>query len=318
MSAFNSDRYFRFRQIATGQVIESHRPCRKCGYDLRGLTANRRCPECGTSIAASLMRKLNDEALGDAPPGYLSRLRLGAALLLASPLVLAVLAMVGPLVRKGLADDAAAERFVLSSLLAPGLLWASGCFLLSGPRETQQQVLGGISIWRARRWGLRLTSPAWLGVTACLLWLAGLTNPSPVEERAALASLVAALLFALINAAVLSHYFSLLCAWAYDMAMSRSFALLAWGAATWLITAITYGLVAGNVTLSFASRYELFFGAIGAAVWLAALLYAVWRLADMYTMLTWALRNARTRLAYHDRQRAGRTGVTAARSPHKD
>src|SRR5688500_20183649 len=33
-------------------------PCRKCGYNLRGLTPAMRCPECGTAVGYSLQGDL--------------------------------------------------------------------------------------------------------------------------------------------------------------------------------------------------------------------------------------------------------------------
>jgi hypothetical protein len=311
MSAFNSDRYFRFRQIVTGQVIETSRPCRRCGYNLRGLNANRKCPECGTPIAASLFRKLADDTLGNAPVGYLVRIRIGAALLLASPLVLALLTMVGPLVRQAM-QGPAGDRVVLSCLFLPPLLWAAGCFLVSTPRPSDGMPQGNAYLWRHRRWTLRLTALVWSVVPICFLVLSSAGNLSPTGKTTVLVTLAAAFVLGLLNTAALSHYFSLLCSWAYALAMSRSFALLIWGFGAGLIMAITYLLAAANVTISFTSKYAIFFGTLAALLWLASMLYVLWRLADINTMTMWALRNSRTRAAYHERQRLGKTGATSA------
>ncbi|MEL7237297.1 MAG: hypothetical protein AAGK78_00425, partial [Planctomycetota bacterium] len=35
------------------RTVTAHRPCRTCGYDLKGLSTKGRCPECGTPVNAS-------------------------------------------------------------------------------------------------------------------------------------------------------------------------------------------------------------------------------------------------------------------------
>jgi hypothetical protein len=49
-------------------------PCRKCGYNLRGLTPDGRCPECGTPVGFSLQGDL----LRFSNPDWLDNLRRGA------------------------------------------------------------------------------------------------------------------------------------------------------------------------------------------------------------------------------------------------
>lgn len=39
-------------------VVQGDCPCRRCGYNLRGLHGNRRCPECGTAIGLSVLGDL--------------------------------------------------------------------------------------------------------------------------------------------------------------------------------------------------------------------------------------------------------------------
>jgi hypothetical protein len=48
------------------------RPCRKCGYDVRGMPIGHRCPECGTPIASDRKRSVRfADNLTDSPMWYL-------------------------------------------------------------------------------------------------------------------------------------------------------------------------------------------------------------------------------------------------------
>ncbi|MFG0251412.1 MAG: hypothetical protein ACF8NJ_00900 [Phycisphaerales bacterium JB038] len=314
MSAFNSERYLRFRQVLTGTVLQESKPCRKCGYYLRGLAANKNCPECGTPIAVSLMRKLKDDTLGNAPIDYLRRIRLGVGLLLASPLLLALLVTVGPYLRR-LLNANSADGFMLSALLGPALLWALGCLLLSVQRPTTHMPEGDAFIWRNRRLMLRLTSLGWALAPICFVILEANPNLPPTGRRWLAIIALLSLGVGVLNTTTLSHYFALLTAWAYDLHLARMFERLLWGIAAGLTLAMSYLLVAGNATLSLRSLSLFFFTALVALFWALAMLYLLWRLADMNTLTGWALRNAKTRIAYHERQRLGKTGVTSAQAP---
>ncbi len=54
--------------------------CRKCGYDLRGLAAAGRCPECGLPVGESIVV----ERMDDAPRGWVRTQRLGIWILFTS------------------------------------------------------------------------------------------------------------------------------------------------------------------------------------------------------------------------------------------
>src|SRR5258706_15757786 len=53
--------------------IAQDTPCRKCGYNLRGLSGDGRCPECGTSVGFSLQGDL----LRFCDPSWVDTLRRG-------------------------------------------------------------------------------------------------------------------------------------------------------------------------------------------------------------------------------------------------
>lgn len=62
-----------------GRLIEDV-GCRRCGYNLRSLPADGKCPECGSAVAISI----HGFYLRFAPPAWVRRLALGAKLLVVS------------------------------------------------------------------------------------------------------------------------------------------------------------------------------------------------------------------------------------------
>lgn len=59
-------------------TIDSDLPCRRCGYNLRGLICSGACPECGHAVAESARRNL----LKDSDPSYAWALAVGAVLMI--------------------------------------------------------------------------------------------------------------------------------------------------------------------------------------------------------------------------------------------
>jgi hypothetical protein len=104
--------------------------CSACGYNLRGLTLDRRCPECGTAIARSAFG--NELRFSD--PGWVEKLRRGASLL-RWYIVITILtglaaggAAAGVLGARGAGSAAA---FLLPIGLMVQFLGAAGAFLVT-------------------------------------------------------------------------------------------------------------------------------------------------------------------------------------------
>lgn len=64
---------------APDEIVGEDLPCRRCGYNLRGLAFGGRCPECNTPVEMSAQ----SDALRYADPVWLGRLAIGAAILMA-------------------------------------------------------------------------------------------------------------------------------------------------------------------------------------------------------------------------------------------
>jgi hypothetical protein len=63
---------------AAAGVLETDVPCRKCSYNLRGLSADGRCPECGTPVGLSVQ----GDFLRYSDPAWLGTLRRGVNLII--------------------------------------------------------------------------------------------------------------------------------------------------------------------------------------------------------------------------------------------
>src|ERR1041385_4800198 len=64
--------------------VEKDLACRKCGYNLRGLMTDGRCPECGTAVGLSVMGDL----LRFSDPNWVDTLGRGVKLIIAGVAVL--------------------------------------------------------------------------------------------------------------------------------------------------------------------------------------------------------------------------------------
>ena len=73
-------------------LVDTDRPCGRCGYSLKGLPGNGRCPECGYPISRRARRGARrfTDNLADAPLFYLKTLAFGAVLLAAAAVGAAV------------------------------------------------------------------------------------------------------------------------------------------------------------------------------------------------------------------------------------
>jgi hypothetical protein len=67
---------------AEQDALQTDVPCRNCRFNLRGLSPQGNCPECGLAIAQTIRR----DAMALAPREYIMKLRRGAALVAFTPI----------------------------------------------------------------------------------------------------------------------------------------------------------------------------------------------------------------------------------------
>jgi len=250
-------------------MIAQDTPCRRCAYNLRGLSADGRCPECGTSVA----RSLYGDALRYSDPTFVAKLRLGVAITLWSTLAAVPI-------------ELAAQVSALFALLvmANSLVSLAGAWLFTEPDPSG---LGEERYGRARR----LTRWSFVGITLVEIALEGarrsglLSNVSPRLAGAQELALVGAGILAIIVSLL---YFERLAERVSDRAMSLRLGDRARRIRGWLIVALVSFVIAEGARAAGAGRLIL-------AALVPALIFALLTLVVLcvrFLMLTWSLRQA--------------------------
>ena len=104
--------------------------CLACGYNLRGLRTDGRCPECGTAIG----RSIHGNFLKFANPQWVRRLATGMKLILWGLLINIIVGILGAVLANALGMPLAVLGLI--SLLA-GLVGLAGTWMLTSPDPSQ-------------------------------------------------------------------------------------------------------------------------------------------------------------------------------------
>lgn len=150
-------------------VIESDRQCGQCGYNLRGLPTNGKCPECGKDIAGRGrgFRRFSDN-LTDAPLFYLKTLAIGTWML----------AVAG--IGTSLCNFYASYTWRIEWAIAAGvasIVWWMGVFIVSGQRSFGEHTLRDPLLDTAwLRTTNRIVHTAWIAAAGC--WIIATQVPA--------------------------------------------------------------------------------------------------------------------------------------------
>ncbi len=157
-------------------VLEVSLPCRTCGYNLRGLRRDGRCPECGTPVVQST----SGDSLRYVPRAWLRRVEFGAAI--------AANSLIGEVIAVILAAVAAESRvsvwFLLVLVGAPFVALLSGLWLYATPEG------GRLEPRMCPRWRIRagvVATALTVGLFAAAAW-------APFRWSASIGTLVLAVL----------------------------------------------------------------------------------------------------------------------------
>jgi len=111
-----------------GAVVSDDMPCARCGYNVRGLTYDGRCPECFTPVA----RSVHGNLLRYAEPAWLEKVKFGIVLKLWNLLIGVVISVVAGI---GVAFGFPMALMQVAGLIGVCLgLWA--LFLVTSPEPT--------------------------------------------------------------------------------------------------------------------------------------------------------------------------------------
>lgn len=138
-----------------GDLIDQDIACLGCGYSLKGLRTTARCPECGRAISdkARAPAFSGDDALTDAPLGYLWFLAAGCFLMMVGSIATLVLLRRAWLLQSELWTFAAA---------AATIFWLLGVFIVTEPRRSSlTNTPEARRAWRFTRWTIRILYLAW-------------------------------------------------------------------------------------------------------------------------------------------------------------
>jgi len=209
-------------------TIAEDRPCRRCGYNIRGLRVGGRCPECGTAVRV-VGRPRGEAAINDAPIEHLHALRTGSLLmLLGGPVGTAafVVAIQTEQVSNGNAFTASIGLVATLGLLA----WAVGAWMVHSPAPSPRTA--------EARSGWQMTNRllAFAPVVTCVCLYMQLFLGPRLEWLIAAAIM---LLVSLAGFLSFCYYASSLCLWAGDDETAERFRVSGFVA---IIGGILFGL----------------------------------------------------------------------------
>jgi hypothetical protein len=261
----------RMRQASDAR-IEIDRPCMGCGYNLRGLPAGGRCPECGAPIRD---RYQLDDPLSQMPIGVVKRFRLAswtATVCVAALIVLAVAS-----VRPTWLSLARPEVLVALSLAWFGAVW-----LLTPAFHLRQAVAHGFSHQGKLRLAARFAQLGWIiaaGANLALVLIPAKKLTGELAETLQILRFGGAAI-GLLGALLLCALLARLANWARDHTAENALNLAAFG------IPISSCLIFLDVSVPFVG---LFVGAI----WVISIGAMPFGLLSLTASLTWAVHHAR-------------------------
>jgi hypothetical protein len=269
--------------------IAADRPCPRCGYNLRGLKAGGRCPECGQPIRSAAKSRFLD-TLTDAPIAYLRVLALGAWLMALGSLGSA-LAMFAAAAAGVLSANAAIYAGTVAVWVLCAVAWWVGVYIVTAPRRGGIANTDAAAEWRILRRVNRGLQGFW--VAGAILAGASAAVPSPLDGFLARAGLLCCVA-ALAGIVPLCVQLADLAAWANETGLADQFRVAAWGLTLFgsaALLAVPVGVAVRSVgsTVGF-----VIFVTNGIAI-LSVIVFFIC-LVGLARTCTWAIRNAQHKM----------------------
>lgn len=282
---------------AARDPYEGDWPCRRCGYNLKGLQRGSRCPECGFQMPQGNVLAARDNLLY-APLWYLKLLRFGALLM--------AMGVVGAGVLAGMGIFGASEEIRAMGRFATGSAWLAGVWILTGPREVSERTpVNPKEEWKRLRWVNRATQACWLLGAVAALAAFRLTpiaapfrtgGPHPLQAVAEILGVVG--LFGLVPLAV---QIADIAEWGADSGLASRLRGSAWGL-------MVFGLVVylGGFAPELLGPFAFFFTVpllICGGLWVISLLVLGYSVLQLVSMTHWAILNSEHLAARDERIR---------------
>lgn len=254
--------------------METDRPCRNCGYNLRGLPTGGVCPECGSPILKRRVKGPPDELM-HAPPRHIRLLGLGVL-----ALSFGVLAAGGSAMLALLGSEAA--RLLKVAAIA---LWLPGVAIICAPRPAPPPDSVRLDEWTVSRVISAATQAAWLVVFLGLLF--GPRSAPPGSIWAATTSIAGGI--GLVGAAAVHWLLGNIAGWSNDPV--RAFRMKA---LVWVMSPVAFlYVIEADLRLVFPTPFSA--GGGIDLMWPLAIgtyAYALWSVLQLTRTISWARRNA--------------------------
>ncbi|MEL7471775.1 MAG: hypothetical protein AAGK04_00535 [Planctomycetota bacterium] len=209
----------------SGAPVEAGRTCRRCGYELEGLSSNDRCPECGApvTLGRSLEGRFADN-LADAPPGFLRWMLLSVGFM-------ALLALAMPFAQVFAALSASnglGTTPIVMVYVCLASVWVVSVALVTREREKAEHTLRDSTLDSPRyRWVCRSLQ---VGAPLAALALVGVSQTGTSTAALVFALIAVAMTLAYsIGLGVLAYYLRAIADWAGESGLSQRYLAAAWG-----------------------------------------------------------------------------------------